>query len=266
MRQSIYVYFIFLTISILCLMFIYKVFHINKYHKHEYSPTFSKNDVKDFKKGQHIMTDMLREFNRICRKYNIHYWCVGGTLIGVMRNKGWVPWDGDIDIGMLDSDYRKLKEVVQKELPKDYWFQDKSIDKHYKSNIGKIRYLKGFYDCKDKLWHNGLQLDIFIFKKKNDKLLSKFIYEKEFKNLEYNMIFPLKEFLFEDINVYVPNKLKMYSKKAWGSYPPKMPDISERYPHEGRIGFKIPKWIKKKYPSIYQKDDSNVNGNQVIQL
>lgn len=89
---------------------------------------------------------MLREFDNICRNNNLKYWCVCGTLIGVVRHKGWIPFDADIDIAMLEKDYKKLRNIIQNKLSKDYWFQDKTIDKYYKSEIGKIRYLYALYD------------------------------------------------------------------------------------------------------------------------
>ena len=57
--------------------------------------------------------------------------------------------------------------------------------------------------------------------------------------------------LFEDIKVYVPNQLQKYCINAWGGYlPPELP-ISKQYPHEGRISFTVPKWMKDKYPFLY---------------
>ena len=91
----------------------------------------------------------------------------------LLRHKGWIPWDGDIDVGMMDYDYKKLQKIIQSELPPYLWFQDKTTDKFYKSDIGKIRHLHTNYkDSKSYDWHNGLQLDIMIF-----------------KNVENNMIF-----------------------------------------------------------------------------
>jgi lipopolysaccharide cholinephosphotransferase len=51
------------------------------------------------------MTEMLRSFDKVCRKYNLKYWCVGGTFIGTIRHHGWIPYDGDVDVCMLDTDY-----------------------------------------------------------------------------------------------------------------------------------------------------------------
>ena len=97
-------------------------------------------------RGQQVMTDMFRKFNGICRKHNIKYWCIGGTLIGTLRHKGWIPFDADMDICMLEEDYAKLQSIIQDEL-KDtrYMFQDKSVDTNYTSNIGKIRFLDAIY-------------------------------------------------------------------------------------------------------------------------
>lgn len=214
---------------------------------------FSKKDWISHKRGQKIMTDMLREFDRICRNNNLNYWCVGGTLIGSIRHKGWIPHDADIDVAMLEYDYKKLQKIIQKNLPKDYWFQDKSTDKYYKSTIGKIRYLHAYYSDDDKhKWHNGIQLDIFVFKD-DGKILSPHpeTIDSDIKPISKNMIFPTKELYFNDILVRVPNNYKKYCKDAWGNFPPNELPIDQQYPHEGRISFVIPKWMKKKYPNLY---------------
>lgn len=214
---------------------------------------FSKRELVCHKLGQKKMTDMLKEFDKICRYHNLKYWCVGGTLIGAVRHKGWIPHDADIDVAMVESDYKILQKVIQENLSKDYWFQDKTTDKYYNSEIGKIRYLHAQYDdWKDESWHNGLQLDIFVFKE-NDNILETFVqYGFYFgKYISRQMIFPLKELTFEDFNVYVPNYFQKYCLDAHGGFPPPILPINRQYPHEGRISFNIPKWMKDKYPHLY---------------
>jgi len=76
---------------------------------------------------------------------------------------------------------------------------------------------------------------------------------KDTKPHKYNIIFPLKEIFFEDIKVYVPNQLQTYCIDAWKSFPPPLPPINKRFPHEGRIQFIIPEWLQQKYKHLYKK-------------
>ena len=199
------------------------------------------------KKGQQIMTDMFKEFDNICCTNGLKYWCVCGTLLGAVRHKGWIHHDADIDVAMLEPNYKKLQKNVQEKLSKDYWFQDK----YYKSNIDKIRYLYAQYDdykCQD--WHNGIQLDIFVLKEEKDMLICT-ANDDEVTTHNRNIIFLLKELVFEKIKVYVPNQYKQYLINQSGAYPPPKLPIHKQYPHEGRISFTIPTWVKKKYPQLY---------------
>ena len=63
------------------------------------------------------MLDILLEVDKICKKHDIRYWLSSGTLIGAMRHDGFIPWDDDLDIEMLRSDYVRLMKVLPSELP-----------------------------------------------------------------------------------------------------------------------------------------------------
>lgn len=67
---------------------------------------------------------ILAEIDRICKKYNIRYFSEWGTLIGAVRHGGFVPWDDDLDIGMLREDYERFKEVAKDELPGEFAIHD----------------------------------------------------------------------------------------------------------------------------------------------
>ena len=64
---------------------------------------------------QEVKTEMLRLLkiiDKICIDNNIRYWIDGGSLIGVLRHDGFIPWDDDLDISMLKKDYIKLIEAL----------------------------------------------------------------------------------------------------------------------------------------------------------
>ena len=51
------------------------------------------------------METILRDIDKICRENNISYWIESGTMLGAKRHNGFIPWDDDIDIGMMRKDY-----------------------------------------------------------------------------------------------------------------------------------------------------------------
>lgn len=60
------------------------------------------------------------EFDRICKTYDLKYFAMAGTLLGAVRHKGFIPWDDDMDFGMLRSDYNKFLAVAEDELPEGF--------------------------------------------------------------------------------------------------------------------------------------------------
>ena len=226
-----------------------------------YKTTLNNSELKNLKKGQYIMTNMFKIFDYLCRKNNLKYWLNGGTLIGAVRHKGWIPHDGDIDVSMIIDDYKILREKMIEELSKDkyknkYWFQDSETDDFYKihknkSIMGKIRSLNYSYiDDDNNSIHNGIQIDIFVYQQKNNKLIIENMLP-DIINYNYNEIFPLQEIEFENIKVYVQNNYKEILKKFFGGYPPPILDKCKQFPHEGRIG-KTEDWTKIIYQKLYK--------------
>lgn len=119
------------------------------------------------KVGQEEMFKILHEIDRICRKHDIKYWLEFGTLLGAVRHKGFIPWDDDCDIGMMRSDFNKLREVIPGELSKDFFFQTNKTDPNYWRKMAKIRSNKvkmiEHDEVENENYHQGVYVDIFIY-------------------------------------------------------------------------------------------------------
>ncbi|BDC93293.1 LicD family protein [Treponema bryantii] len=75
-----------------------------------------------------VQIDLLFQLDKICKKYILRYVADGGTLLGVFRHKGYIPWDDDIDVCMPRSDYEELCKIAPKELKYPYFFQNENTD------------------------------------------------------------------------------------------------------------------------------------------
>ena len=94
---------------------------------------------KEFRKMQLMQLDMIKELDRVCRKHNIKYTIFGGTLLGAVRHKGYIPWDDDADIAMLREEYEKFKKVAHELDSKICYFQDHETDPNYRWGYAKLR-------------------------------------------------------------------------------------------------------------------------------
>lgn len=65
---------------------------------------------------------LLKEIDRICRKYKIKYALDAGTLLGAVRHKGFIPWDDDVDVVFTRKNYEMFAKVVRRELPEGMSF------------------------------------------------------------------------------------------------------------------------------------------------
>lgn len=84
--------------------------------------------TKQMKELWAVQIDLLFQLDKICKKHNLKYFADGGTLLGVIRHQGYIPWDDDIDVCMTRSDYEKLCKVAPKELKYPYFFQNERTD------------------------------------------------------------------------------------------------------------------------------------------
>lgn len=111
-----------------------------------------------------IELNILKEFIRICEKYSLQYYLVGGTAIGAIRHHGFIPWDDDIDVGMPRKDYNRFLLIAQQSLPDYYFLQTFETDPEYLANFAKIRDSRTTFiesSMKNKKINHGVYIDVF---------------------------------------------------------------------------------------------------------
>jgi len=95
--------------------------------------------TEELRKMQLLELDLLKEFDRVCRKHSIKYVISSGTMLGAVRHKGFIPWDDDADISMLREEYEKFRVVAHELNPKICYFQDHNTDPEYRWGYAKLR-------------------------------------------------------------------------------------------------------------------------------
>lgn len=130
----------------------------------------SKVTVKDV---QNVLLSMMKDIDKLCKKNHIEYVLTGGSTLGAIRHKGFIPWDDDMDIAMTREEYKRFLKALEKDLDKTkYTYHSFEVNKKYNVVAGpamKIR-KKGTYlketnvllpnKCKDS---DGVFIDVFIY-------------------------------------------------------------------------------------------------------
>ncbi len=77
-------------------------------------------DNETLKKVQYYELSILKDFIKVCEENNLSYFGLAGTGLGAIRHKGFIPWDDDIDVGLLRADYEKALEVFKLKYKEKY--------------------------------------------------------------------------------------------------------------------------------------------------
>ncbi len=125
---------------------------------------YEKISEENLKKLHEVEVEILDEIVRICDKYNLDYYLVGGTLIGAIRHKGFIPWDDDLDISMPRADYEKFLEAAPLELDEKYYLENRKYNEKFHLPFTKIKknnteFRETFTSSLDN--HKGIFVDIF---------------------------------------------------------------------------------------------------------
>ena len=130
---------------------------------------------------QEKLYTMMQWFHDFCRKHELKYYMIGGTMLGAVRHEGFIPWDDDMDIGMPRTDYEKMLSLIKVE------YCDKYILESYKDGAADFNYtFAKLYDTDTTLTENnryrtqrGIYIDIFPIDKMGESYEeARFVFKK----------------------------------------------------------------------------------------
>jgi len=96
----------------------------------------------DVKEMQRHLLEMLKEIHRVLTEHGLRYYLVGGTALGAVRHKGFIPWDDDADIGMPRPDYEQFLRCAKDWLPPHYFLRSHVSDPEYPFYYAKMEDLR----------------------------------------------------------------------------------------------------------------------------
>lgn len=167
-----------------------------------------KGNILPLEQVQNILKELMREVDTFCRKRDINYYIIGGTLLGAVRHNGFIPWDDDIDIGMIREDYEKFLSVAS-EFSDAYEVKNYHNFNHCDYVITRI-YIPNTYIDKATIRNTKLDkrlyFDIFPLDKTPEKVEDMQKHAKAIKKLRSKVILSIP---FE----YSKNKLKRFARK-----------------------------------------------------
>lgn len=196
---------------------------------------------KEIKELWAVQMDLLNELERVCKKNNIKYFIMFGTLLGVIRHKGFIPWDDDIDIAITRTEFEKLMKVKD-DFKYPYFLQTEDTDKGCHTYYGKLRNSETAAILKPEIengykYNRGIFIDLFVidpvpddekerekfYKKIRKKRMDSFRWARMFDAKKFNsvhrvarMLAPVYKVLGALINAFnIPNlSLKNFDKLA----------------------------------------------------
>lgn len=189
-----------------------------------------------------VQLELLSVLLEVCNRNNLNIWADGGTLLGTVREKGYIPWDDDIDMAMLRPDYDKLISIAKEEFKRPYFFQCGYTEDKYPRGHSQLRkdgtaaILPGDIN---QTFHQGIFIDIFVY----DSVPNNQIEIDELQNNTY----------------YYYQKMRCYCYKPYSVYNFKLNFKLYKLKKEiNRIGFKN---VFSKFDDLFRKNSLNVCDN-----
>ena len=178
--------------------------------------------------------EIFSEILRICDKYNLKCFLVGGTLLGAVRHNGFIPWDDDLDLGMFRDDYDKFINIAINEISDDYFVHCDKTDKNYWLPFIKIRKNNTTFDEQitsgKSVMHNGIFVDVFPFDDCGDEKNINRVKGMIIRTISDALLVKERIFTFKDSrHPYINRLLVLFSKKSLKSVQIKLMKSSKKH-------------------------------------
>lgn len=121
-----------------------------------------------------VELDLLNELLRVCKKHNIKVMVFGGTLLGAVRHKGFIPWDDDLDVALTREDFDRLCAVAPTEFQHPYFFQTALSDRRYFLSFARLRNSETtaiITGNNTSDYNNGIYIDVYVLEGYTDSLV-----------------------------------------------------------------------------------------------
>lgn len=140
------------------------------------------------------LLDILMTIDKMCKERGLRYYLVDGSLIGAVREKGFIPWDDDMDICMPREDYEQLILHSREWLPKPYEFVCFENDPKYPLHFGKIQDASTTLIERPHLYYlGGVYVDIFPIDGAPEGRLRQRLYDIKYKFLKKALYFLFRD-------------------------------------------------------------------------
>lgn len=127
-----------------------------------------------------IQIGVLDYVDTFCKEHEIKYWIDCGTLIGAVRHKGYIPWDDDIDIGMLREEYDRFCSIFNEEANERFRLHNCDNDSTFRYGYSKVMdHSTVLYEPDEKGVKEAVNIDVFVYDNAPDNdFLMKLMYWK----------------------------------------------------------------------------------------
>ena len=172
----------------------------------------------EMKKVWAVQLDLLQELIRVCKEHGLRVFADSGTLIGAVREKGFIPWDDDIDVAMPREDYDKLM-ALSSEFRDPYFLQSITTHEYYINRFAQL-HMKGTSAIRQgsrQRHQQCIYIDIFVLDSipSTPRAIKRHYNHVKSVRLRLKLAMKLRDRIPHTWYTYIRNHVNLLSDKYW---------------------------------------------------